>query len=458
MTVPKIRNAIPALPTSPLLSAVTIFLALLASFLTCPGCEHVSGYLGFLQRHRSLENAFQNQPRMELLREISPEGCFRLEGPLVLSRQQDTPLLAAFLSRRFGQEEVVAVIELVAGIPFYAAFIPEGNYALLFFADLDRDGFFDSHELVGQTPPDRPVTVAADRTEDGFTVEGPRVGIDFDRPGVSGFPLQIKVASRTFIFDSLENDFFDPRYGQMGLYQPTALITHTQGFFFGLDKYDPRKTQVLFVHGFGGTPRDWRFIVEGMDRGRFQAWFFYYPSGLPLEKLGSLLARILFDFEKAFKDPNRRLVIAAHSMGGLVGQAAINNLCRDGTPPYLNMYISFSTPYGGVEGAKFGVDHAPLVVPSWKDIAPGSAFLDRLHRQTCGPEVPSYLFFGYRDDSMVKSRSASDGAIPLKSQLDPRKQLTAHRVYGFDATHVGILNDGEARRVFYQLLELASQK
>lgn len=430
----------------------------LALVLSSVGCGHISGYLGFLQRHRSLESSFQNQPRVELLREISPEDCFRLQGHLVLGQQRDIPLLAVVVSRRFGEEEVVVARELVAGIPFYAVFIPPGDYAFFFFADLDRNGFFDSRELVGQTPPDDPVTVTGDRTEDGFTVEGPKVEIDFDRPRVSDFPLQIKVRSRTYILDSLENEFFDPRYGQMGLYRPTEFITHTQGFLFGLGEYDPRKTQVVFVHGIGGTPRDWKFIVEGMDRNRFQPWFFYYPSGLPLEKLGSLLARILIDLEKALGDPNRRLVMVAHSMGGLVGQAAINKLCQEGTPSYLKMYISFSTPYGGVEGAKIGVEYAPLAVPSWKDVAAGSTFLERMYQQKCSPGVASYLFFGYRDDSLVRSRSASDGVIPLKSQLDPRKQLTVYKVYGFDATHVGILNHEESRQVFNQLLEQASQK
>jgi hypothetical protein len=453
----KIKNAIPAPPRTTPIRAIAFLLVLLSSFLAWPGCGHISGYLGFLQRHRSLENAFQNQPRVELLRELSPEGCFRLEGHLVLSNQQDTPLLAVAVSHRYGQEEVVVARELALGIPFYDFFIPEGEYNLFFFADLDRNGVFESHELVGQTASDQPVTITTDRTEDGFTVEGPKVGIDLNRPQVSDFPLQIKVTSRTFIFDSLDNDFFDPRHGQMGLYRPTALITHTQGFFFGLEKYDPRKAQVIFVHGIGGTPRDWKFIVEGMERDRFQAWFFYYPSGLPLEKLGSLLARILTDIDKALRKDSR-LVIVAHSMGGLVGQAAINKLCRDGTPPYLKMYISFSTPYGGVEGAKTGLEYAPVVVPSWKDVAVGSAFLDRLYQQKCSPEVPSYLFFGYRDDSLMKSRLSSDGVIPLKSQLDPRKQLTANRVYGFDATHVGILNDKESQRVFNQTLELAAPK
>lgn len=416
-------------------------------------CQAGCGYLGFLQRHKSLETAFQDQHRVELLMELSPEDCFRLQGYIVLSRQQDTPLLAVIVSDRFGKDEVVVARELVVGFPFYTVFIPEGEYSLFFFADLDRNGSFDSYELVGKTSPGNPVRVASNLTGDGFTVEGPKVAIDFNSPGVSDFSLQVKVTSRTFIYDSVRNDFFDARYGQVGLYQPTALITHTQGFLFGLEEYDPRKTQVLFVHGVEGTPQVWKSVIDGMDRSRFQPWFFYYPSGLPLEKLGSLLARIIIDTNNVL--PNNRLVIVAHSMGGLVAQAAINKLCLGGTPEYLKMYISFSTPYGGVGAAKAGVKHAPVVVPSWKDVAEGSDFLDRIYRQECRPEVPSYLFFGYRDDSLVKSSDSSDGVISLKSQLDPRKQFTVQRVYGFDATHVGILNYEESIRIFNQTLELS---
>jgi hypothetical protein len=47
---------------------------------------------------------------------------------------------------------------------------------------------------------------------------------------------------------------------------PTALIAHIQGFFFGLEEYDSSKTPVLFVHGISGTPRDWKFMVDGLDR------------------------------------------------------------------------------------------------------------------------------------------------------------------------------------------------
>ena len=149
MNVPEIKKSKLAPPGRSLFRAIPVLLTLLLSSLACPGCGHIFGYLGFMERHRSLEHAFHNQPRVELLRELSPEGCFRLEGHLVLSPQQDNPLLAVVVSRRFGKEEVVVARELVVGIPFYAVFIPEGEYTLFFFADLDRNGSFDSHELVG---------------------------------------------------------------------------------------------------------------------------------------------------------------------------------------------------------------------------------------------------------------------------------------------------------------------
>lgn len=346
----------PCLPAGTPLQPSLVFLMVLLTFPVSSGCGHFSGYLGFLHKQKALENAYQHAPQGKLLRELAPENCFRLQGPLVLDQQENIPLLAAAVTGTFGEEEVVVAREVLLAFFFYNFFIPEGEYTLFFFADLDRNGLFEAHELVGQTPPDNPIRVAADRTEDGFTVEGPRVAIDLNRPRHSDFPLQTRVTNRSHTFDSLEDDFFDARYGQMGLYRPTALIAHTQGFLFGLEEFDLRKTLVIFVHGIGGTPQDWKYTVQGMDRTRFQPWFFYYPSGLPLERLGLLLARIISDIGKIPDMKLKGVVIVAHGMGGLVGQAAVNKLCRDGTPSYLKMYISFSTPYGGVEGAKIGVE------------------------------------------------------------------------------------------------------
>ena len=53
-------------------------------------------------------------------------------------------------------------------------------------------------------------------------------------------------------------------------------------------------------------------LVEGLDRTRFQPWFFFYPSGLPLEQSAAVLSSIL---EVAVQDLGlHRVAIVAHSM------------------------------------------------------------------------------------------------------------------------------------------------
>jgi len=123
----------------------------------------------------------------------------------------------------------------------------------------------------------------------------------------------------------------------------------------------------------------------------------------------------------------------------------------DGAPPYLKGYVSFDSPYGGVGAAK-NAEKAPAVVPSWRDTATGSPFLERLYQGNALKEIPFYLFFGY------KTGDSSDGTITLRSQLEAKIHLQALKSYGFNATHVGILNDEESRKVFNQVLELTGKK
>ncbi len=450
--------------TAPLPSAknpsrtVLVFLVLILSFITSLGCGHVSGYLGFLQRQKSLETDFRDQPRVASLRELFPERCFILRGTLAIPEEREDPLLVVVVSDRFREGEIVTTWMLRSPMSYYMLFLPEGEYHLQIFADVDRDGYFAAHELIGRTPPGKPVRVTRGQAVDEIFVDGPGIALDFNHPRHSGLRLRTEVARRGFKVESLRDEFFAARHGAMGLYRPMALLAHTQGFLFGLEDLNENKTMVLFVHGLGGTPQDWKYMVEGLDRSRFQPVFFFYPSGLPLEKLGGLLAEQIRSMEKAPGYRLNRLVIVAHSMGGLVARAAINNLCRQGLPPYLKMYISFSAPYGGVEQARIGAG-APAVVPSWRDVAPESAFLRQIYQRRLPREVPFYLFFGYEDPSFFRSKEGGDGEIALSSQLDPRMNLEAFRTHGFKSTHTGILNTERPRQEFNRSLAgVASEK
>jgi pimeloyl-ACP methyl ester carboxylesterase len=142
----------------------------------------------------------------------------------------------------------------------------------------------------------------------------------------------------------------------------------------------------------------------------------------------------------------KKAIVVAHSMGGLVSFSALNELCRNGVPAYLKGYISFNSPYGGVESAQKAIEKAPAVLDAWRDVAPGSAFLKNLYQGPAVGKIPFYLFFGY------ETGMSSDGTITLQSQLEHSIQFAAKKTYGFNASHVGILNDDLARQRFHRVL------
>ncbi len=365
---------------------VFCFIALMLS-----GCTHMGGYLGFWQHQHELKKAFHEDPRADLLRQLDPQDCFLLAGAFAFTSDYNKPVLVVAVTDRFKKREIVAQRILQPGVFLYQAYLPEGHYDLYFFADLDENDFFDAHEMIGQTAGE-PIRVNRAEVKDGLTVLGPSFIFDLSRPATTALPVRVRVRDQAYAFDSLDDGFFDPHYGDLGLYKPMAFMAHTQRYVFSLEKLDPGKTMVLFVHGVGGTPRDFKYLVAGLDTKRYQPWFYFYPSGMPLQKLGSLLARIIRYLTAAQYFHVQRVIVVAHSMGGLVALSALNELYRDGAPPYLQGYVSFDSPYGGVEAAKKGVEKAPAVVPSWRDVATGSPFLEQLYQGPALAALPFYLF------------------------------------------------------------------
>jgi pimeloyl-ACP methyl ester carboxylesterase len=419
--------------------------ALLACMVTaCAG----GGYLGFYTRKAHWQTTFENLPSMSALNRLAPEESLVLSGRIVRLQKRQEPLLLAAVSNQYRRNEKVALVQLPASGDAYTTFLPQGDYELLVFADLDENKDFEWNELVGRTA----VTVSPDHARGGAVMEGPPITVDFDQPGKVDFHLSETVRPTSYVYASLTDEFFDPKYGATGLYNPSELIAHIQGFFFGLEDYNEKKTMVLFVHGISGTPRDWEYMVSGMDRTRFQPFFFYYPSGLPLDKLGTLLAQFIGSVDKA-KNGGCRIVLVAHSMGGLVALSAINKLSEEGLPSALRMYCTFSTPYAGDEIARKGIEMAPVVVPVWRDIAADSEFLRDLTSRPFPKQLPYYLYFSYHDSLKFKLGESSDGSVTLRSQLVPSLQSAAVKVIGFNETHVGILNSPETRESFLRLLD-----
>jgi pimeloyl-ACP methyl ester carboxylesterase len=425
--------------------------------LVFAGCSHVGKYFDFWDMERAQKQEFSIEPTAKLLRDLQPGDSFMLVGAVNQKKNYEGPVLVVAVTDKFKKREIVAERILQTPVLYYQAYLPEGNYDLYFFADLNRNGYFDANEMIGQTS-GAPIHVKKEEVKDGLTFNGPAFTLDVNSPATTDLPIKIRVRQQDYVFPSLDDEFFDPQYGEIGMYDTKRFFAHTQRFMFSLEKFDPNKTTLIFVHGVAGTPRDFKYLVDGLDRTRYQPLFYFYPSGMPLQKLGSLLSDILKVLEESHHFHLKRAIVVAHSMGGLIGLSALNELCHNGAPAYLKGYISFNSPYGGVESAKKAVESAPAVLAAWRDVSPGSPFLERLYQGSAARKIPFHLFFGY------ETGNSSDGTITLQSQLEHRIQFIAHKTYGFNASHVGILNDDRARRMFYRILgdmdseQLSAQK
>ena len=171
-----------------------------------------------------------------------------------------------------------------------------------------------------------------------------------------------------------------------------ALLRSDRKFrFTGLyqfHRYDPEKIPVVFVHGLMSRPETWvpavnELMADEEIRERYQFWFFLYPTGLPVwgsaAELRTEMDRYRAKFDPARRNRNfDRMVLAGHSMGGLISSLQIRTGGKAlwqqfmNTPPYelsispqlkerivkivqfkprpeISRVVFFSTPHRGSE-------------------------------------------------------------------------------------------------------------
>lgn len=350
------------------------------------------------------------------------------------------------LSDQFRPSEVVDVNHVARADSYYGLNLPPGEYRLVVVGDLNRDGRYDETEVVGS----RAVSLRAHDVPD--MVLG---GYDIDlavheRAGGGTFRVEVpKTTERTesLIYPkgtlrSMDDPIFAPQMADLGLYEPAAFLEAAPMMFYALEEDNGFKVPVVFVHGIGGTVRDFDAIVAALDRTRFRPWFFYYPSGSDVDQLAAMFYKIFLS-GTVIPLGDMPLVIVAHSMGGLVVREALN---RSGSEQHENRVarlITVASPMGGHPDARNSVQ-APVAVPSWLDLNPDSAFIANLHRKPLPAGVEYHLFFAFGDDRRVKVGVNSDGRVPLASQLTARAQQEAMEQHGFDETHSGILTSPQA--------------
>jgi len=412
------------------------------------GCS----YLKWRQERSEGLAELKKEPSLVLEKEVLPENCFVLAGGPDYDEGPKPQVLAVAFDHSTHAHELVGSREVIPARGLFGMLLPAGSYDLVYFADVNRDGYYSTNEVVGRTSEETPVRVDASTSTDGVIVPAPAIPIDLSGAEVSETAIRVVVDPDPMVVDSVADPIFDPQNGELGVYKPSAFMAK-MNVLYSIGEPDFKKHQVLLVHGIDGTPRDFATLIPSLDPQRYRAWVFYYPSGLPLDKLGKILALVVQKLTAV--SPDMRLALVAHSMGGLVGRRAVNELCRTGKPEYLRVYASFDTPYGGVEAAAGAVKRGTELVPSWIDVAAGSPFLDRMHAMPLPEDLPFHLFFGWGLHGHHGPSPAGDGTITLASQLDPRAQAVATAMSGYGQTHVGILSDKAALEELSFVLDAA---
>ena len=345
---------------------------------------------------------------------------------------------------------------------FWYVQLAPGCYGIGAFADLNRNFQYDGEPVA-------PATASQDQLfelKSGDRIEGLELVIQSEvrlRGDFDPLAMQVKTKFRTHKEQQLISvgevavagelgDLADKHFGaenaKIGYFEVFRFLWDVRPGIYFLEEYDPTRIPVLFVHGALGYPQEFAALVESLDRERFQPWVFFYPSGARLDSISEFLTQtvVSLQFRHGFDD----LVVVAHSMGGLVSRDFLMRLHRSVVDFPVRLFVSLATPWGGVPSAAKGVRSSPFVVPSWRDIAPGSDFLAGLFfegpaeqgiRRSLPEGVNFYLLFG-----------VGDKTIPLSSAIRWEAVRDARARWPLSYDHTGILRSPEAAELLGEIL------
>lgn len=400
------------------------------------------------------------------------DRAYAVVGVIGNAAEYDAPVVVASVERT--ADGRVTSIDLARTGPLGSfGFVVErrdGHY-LAAFHDADRDGAYDPGEpawihadaagtpaavafrrgsrvtrVGGMLAPD--VVIPPDMVAAADDLRGDRTLDDVVRGG------SIPIALGEVV--DLDEPRFSATQGDRGYWEPASFpIQHGVGIFF-LEEYDPDRIPVLVVYGARGCPQHWRAFFERLRGTRYQPWFFFYPTGRRLAETGAWLDRGLARLHEHYQF--ERFHVVGHSMGGLVARAFLLAHVRTRETPQVGAFVSISTPWGGHAAARAGVRQAPVVIPSWVDLAPGSRFLDGLFAEPLADRIEHHLLFGYRGSGAIMVPTSNDGVVGVASQLTPAAQADAAGVYGFDQTHGGMLSDPAVLDRVVRILDEASSR
>ena len=134
-------------------------------------------------------------------------------------------------------------------------------------------------------------------------------------------------------------------------------FTEETGVYF-VTPYDPDKIPVVFVHGLVSSPDAFKNLINELSpepwfRENYQIWLYNYPTGNPwtlsaMNFRDKMREACAYARAKGHDRKLNRMVVVAHSMGGLLTRSSVTNpgnVMYDGvfTKPIDDLKVSAST-------------------------------------------------------------------------------------------------------------------
>lgn len=387
------------------------------------------------------------------------EECAGLSGRIAIPADSPVEALGLAVVLNDGNDSRVIDADVIDFTPvdgekvsYYFFDLPVGDYTFYLLKTVDGSGDFQHSALSVVTKASGRITERdLQAYQNAIIVDDVRVD---PAVGTAPFPHSLvkmkerlaatKKSNRGY-FDinvNLDDPLFSHNMAMEGLYYPESFRRKTKAFYRFAPEYKEGTIPLIFVHGMGGTPRDWKFMLEHINMEHFTPYAVYYPSGEDFSKLAALFSEWIMS-DKIFD--NGPMVIVAHSYGGVIVREAFN-LKR---PANEGLFISLASPFGGDAKASEGVENAPYVLPAWRSIADNGTFIKRLYRNPLAPHEEYRLIFTYNNHDKGPS---GDGRIPLKKQLRSEACREAESIRGFNEDHMSVINAEETADYINTLL------
>lgn len=423
--------------TRMVIAHAAVVICLITQFAGC-------GYLNMISQKKSLEAKIKTSPSLVLDKELNPERCFTVYGLVSSIRPFSHSVAIVAISFQYNKQELVDY-HFLRSEGYYSLFLPEGKYVVYAFTDINDNGTFETGECSGVYEKE---LVLNDTLHFSRIVGNVNIQLSSRSTNANLKTFDLKVQPVTAEINtapypsgalrSLDDPLFSRDTALEGVFSPSRFLERSPIYFYAISPFNEKKIPIVCVHGYSGYPQEFKEFVKTMDTAKYQIWFFYYPSGQRLDRSGEVFYE-LFLSGNIIQLRQNRLIIFAHSMGGLVARHGLNIYSRRKHSDARIDYISACTPYGGNAGAESGVKNMPVVVPSWHDLSQQSSFIKNLNSEILSSNVRFYLFFSYKGTGVVKTGENSDGTIALTSQLHHPAQMAALRIIGFNETHESIL-------------------